>query len=315
MLTAERKSAMDFFEQTERVIDYIENNLFSVRYGAIAKITGIPAGLYQRVFNCVYGVTLAEYIRKRRITISGEWVLARRKPVTEIALDCGYETHSTFTRAFREHFGVPPTKLTADILNRKAYGRFFFREEESYTVMKGRKMMASIVKIDYEEDSEALLIGVSSRRYGVAGRALWDMFFSEGFDKKLFELNALQRADMDDYIGVGYMSDFSDENALGNEYIVGRYFSLNTPVPEGMTAKIIRKGTVAKARIKGANFEDILNSAYVLMEDMVKKNGYVLDYENFYWTEVYTCSRFCEPLEQGAREIICDWYMPCRKQV
>lgn len=171
--------------------------------------------------------------------------------------------------------------------------------------------MARIERIAYEQDGEALLIGVSSRDFGVAGRALWDAYFSGGYDQRLHALCAYQRPDMDDCIGVGYMSGFDGAASLGNEYIVGKYFIPGTPVPEGMTAKKIRAGMVAKAQIGGRNFDEILSGAYVLMEDMVCKNGYTLDYEGFYWTEVYTCSRFCEPLERGAEQIICDWYMPC----
>jgi len=50
------------------------------------------------------------------------------------------------------------------------------------------------------------------------------------------------------------------------------------------------------------------------MSDMVQKNGYELDYENFYWIEFYTVSRFCTPLETGNGQIICDWIMPCLKK-
>jgi AraC family transcriptional regulator len=43
------------------------------------------------------------------------------------------------------------------------------------------------------------------------------------------------------------------------------------------------------------------------------KNGYKLDYSNFYWSEGYTYERYCKPTDNGKEELILDWYMPCIK--
>ena len=57
---------------------------------------------------------------------------------------------------------------------------------------------------------------------------------------------------------------------------------MGTQVPNDLTSKIIPKSIIAKAQIKGKNFDDILNNAYILISETVQKNGYKLDYSDFY---------------------------------
>jgi AraC family transcriptional regulator len=307
---------MNCFEETELVISYIEDNINrDIDYNALSKMTGVPCGLYSRIFSYICGVSIAEYLRKRRLMFAAQKILKGDASIIQIALECGYESHSAFTRAFKEHFNIPPTGLTEGIYQNNYYNRFsFHKDDESYLVMKGRKVMAELVKIEYEEMSERFIIGVSKSDTGFGGRELWDYYFNNGIDKKLNELESYFCTDIDPYIGIGYARDFPDEHSLGDEYIVGKYFKPNTCVPNGLTSRIIPKSIIAKAQIKGKNFDDILNNAYVLINDMAQKNGYKLDYSDFYWSEVYTLERFCEPSEKGG-EIILDRFMPCTKEV
>ncbi|MDF2905234.1 MAG: helix-turn-helix domain protein [Herbinix sp.] len=306
---------MNYYEEIELVIDYIEKNINDVSMTDISRITGIPSGLYQRIFSYVCGVSISEYVRKRKITESAFKMLESRDGVIDIAIEYGYTSHSAFTRAFKEEFGVPPTGITSNILNNQSYRRFSFQDvDETYYVMKGRRIMADIVKIEYVEIEERLLIGIAKSKTGLGGHDLWKKYFESGFSEKLRELEEYQCDDMiEDYIGLGYATDFQDEKSLGNEYIVGRYFKLGTQVPENMISRIIPEGYVVKAQIRGKTLDDIINHSYILINDMVQKNGYRLDYHNFYWSEVYNYERYIKPSESGKGDLILDWYMPCMK--
>lgn len=312
---------MSCFDETELVVAYIEENLNGIDLDDISKMTGIPSGLYQRIFSYICGVSIAEYARKRRLMFAAQKILAGSINIIEIALEYGYESHSSFTRAVKEYFGVSPKSLTQEILQNNYYKRFSFqKDDESYLIMKGRKIMAELVKIEYEEMSERMIIGVSKRNEGTGanGRALWDVYFNKGVDKMLNELADFQCKDIEDYIGIGYARDFPDERSLGDEYIVGKYFTAATIMPDewvknGLVCRTIPRSIIAKAQIKGKSFDDILNNAYLLINDLSRKNGYRLDYTDFYWSEVYTWERYCEPSENGG-DIILDWYMPCVKE-
>lgn len=319
---------MNCFDEALQVINYIEKTIQenqdlgnhvtseNIDMSAIAKITGVPSGLYQRIFSYICGISITEYVRKRKLSLAACEILHNKSSVIQIAMKYGYESHSAFTRAFKEQFGVPPVGLTKEILDAGFYPPFSFQVgSESYYVMKGRRIMADIVKIEYEEMEERLLIGIAKSVVGGDAPQIWGRFFEEGYADKLNKLEMYECEDMkEDYIGLGYATDFPDDKSLGNEYIVGRYFKLGTPVPENMVSRIIPKGIIAKAQIKGKNLDDIIYNAYILIKDMCKKNGYKIDYNHFYWTEVYTIRRYVEPLEKGSSEIILDWFMPCIKE-
>jgi AraC family transcriptional regulator len=306
---------MHYDEEIEHVIDYIENNINNVDIAVIAKLTGIPAGLYQRIFSYLCGVSISEYIRKRRLTQAACKILQDSGTIIDIAMEYNYDSHSAFTRAVKEQFGVPPSLLTKEIFKTRAYKRSSCLEyNETYYVMKGRKVMAELVKIEYVNMEERMLIGISKSDLGVSEHELWNVYFNHGYSKILEELVDYQCDDIiEDYIGIGYSSNFKDDISLGNEYIVGAYFKPGTPVPENMISKIIPKATIAKAQVKGKNINDIIYNSYLLINDMVQKNGYILDYNNFYWSEVYTCERYGNLANDGENELILDWYIPCLK--
>jgi AraC family transcriptional regulator len=304
---------MEVLNQTQKVIDLLEEDIKNVDYSKIAKLTGIPIGLYQRIFTYICNISLSSYVRRRRLTLSAEMLLRKEESITQVAMEWGYENSSAFTRAFKEQFTVPPACITREIYLKHATFPLSMTNRDTYYVLEGKRVMADIKRLEYEETEDVLLIGISSRDYKVTTKELWGIFWEQGFDKVLHELRD-NYIGMEDCIGLGYMTDFADDTGLGKMYIVGKYFKVGTPIPKGMTGKIIKGGTIAKAQIAAKSLDEIINNAYILISSMVQKNGYSLLYDDFYWLEFYTVSRFCEPLEQGADELILDFHMPCMKQ-
>lgn len=302
---------MEILNKTQIVIDLIESNMLEVNYETIAKVTGIPIGLYQRIFTYICDISLAAYIRKRKLTIAAKMILLDKRNITDIAFDCGYENSSSFTRAFKELFLVPPAMITEEIYREQAYQPISLTDNDTYYVLKGRKIMADIVKLEYEVTEDKLLIGVCNKDHGVITNELWNVFFGQQFDKKLAELEEKQIG-MEDCIGLGYMTDFISDTGLGDTYIIGKYFKVGTPIPAGMTGRIIKGGMIVRAQVRGKNLDDIINNSYILISSMVEKNGYKID-SDFYWVENYTVSRYCDAVERGDKQVILDWEMPCRK--
>ncbi|AZS16284.1 helix-turn-helix domain-containing protein [Paenibacillus lutimineralis] len=303
---------MEVIDKTQQVIDSLEADIMNVDYEKIAQLTGIPLGLYQRIFTYLCNISLTGYVRKRKLTRSAEMLLSESKSVTEVALECGYESNSSFSRAFKELFSVSPATISRDLYEENAFHPLSFINTDTYYVLKGRRIMANLEKLEYVNTDDMLLIGISNNDYGVTTHELWQVFWEQGFDKKLAELEENQIG-MEDCIGVGYMTDFANESGLGDTYIVGKYFKPGTPVPDGMTGRTIKSGMIAKAQISATSLDEIISNAYILISDMVQKNGYTLDYDSFYWLEFYTVSRFCDAMESGAERVILDWHMPCRK--
>ena len=69
-----------------------------------------PYQLHRR-FQRTTGETLAKFVERVRMGEAGYSVVAYDESMLELALRCGYESHETFTRAFRRHYGVAPTQF------------------------------------------------------------------------------------------------------------------------------------------------------------------------------------------------------------
>ena len=64
---------------------------------------------FHRVFRGLVGESVMEHIRRLRLERAASRLAAGGKNILGIALDAGYETHESFTRAFQAMFGEPPS--------------------------------------------------------------------------------------------------------------------------------------------------------------------------------------------------------------
>jgi AraC-like DNA-binding protein len=74
---------------------------------ALAAECGASLRTLQRLFADEAGLTIEAWRQKARLAHAAA-MLARRAPVTEAALDSGYDSVSAFIHAFRRQFGVTP---------------------------------------------------------------------------------------------------------------------------------------------------------------------------------------------------------------
>lgn len=61
-----------------------------------------------RAFRSVYGMTIFEYVRSRRMEEAQRMLRAGKLSVTEIAFEVGYEYSCNFSVAYKRHYGVTP---------------------------------------------------------------------------------------------------------------------------------------------------------------------------------------------------------------
>lgn len=100
---------MEWVERMTATIDYIENHLTDdIMYDEVAKISCCSMHQFGRVFSYVVGVSLSEYIRRRRLTLAALDLQSSNKKVIDIAIKYGYNSPDAFTRAFVGMHGVTP---------------------------------------------------------------------------------------------------------------------------------------------------------------------------------------------------------------
>ncbi|WP_249898509.1 helix-turn-helix domain-containing protein [Paenibacillus sp. PK3_47] len=99
---------MGYIDDFQETIDYIEENLTGrISIEECAKNSGFSKFHFHRLFGIHLGVTFMEYVRKRRLAYAMLDVIKGRR-ILDIALDYGYSSERTFSRAFQQEFGQLP---------------------------------------------------------------------------------------------------------------------------------------------------------------------------------------------------------------
>ena len=114
--------SMDWLFKLSNAIDYIEANLDSeISYDEAAKIACCSTYYFQRMFIYIAGIPLSEYIRRRRMTQAAFELQRTDKRVLDIALKYGYNSPTSFNRAFQNIHGIAPAAAKNIGCNLNAY--------------------------------------------------------------------------------------------------------------------------------------------------------------------------------------------------
>jgi AraC-like DNA-binding protein len=76
----------------------------------LARRAGQSPYHFLRTFKAVTGVTPHQWLLRARLREAARRLATSHAPVTEIALDVGFEDLSNFIRTFRAEFGVSPRR-------------------------------------------------------------------------------------------------------------------------------------------------------------------------------------------------------------
>ncbi len=102
---------MTIYEHIQKSVDYIENNLDScLSYSEAAIEAGMSVRSFYSMFWAVTGFTYKNYVRKRRLCESMKKLSDTKKSILEIALISEYESHESYTRAFKKEFKMTPSQ-------------------------------------------------------------------------------------------------------------------------------------------------------------------------------------------------------------
>ena len=73
---------MDWIQRVQQAVDYIEENITEkIDYEEVAKRAYSSTFHFQKVFGIICGVTMGEYIRRRKLTLAGSDLLNKKAKV------------------------------------------------------------------------------------------------------------------------------------------------------------------------------------------------------------------------------------------
>ena len=96
----------------EKALWYIEAHLTQdISLGDIAADCGVSRHHLLRAFAAGTGSSVMRYVRGRRLSQAAERLVNGANDILEVAIDAGYNSHESFTRAFGEQFGATPAQV------------------------------------------------------------------------------------------------------------------------------------------------------------------------------------------------------------
>ncbi|MBO5401770.1 MAG: AraC family transcriptional regulator [Clostridia bacterium] len=149
---------MDWIIGLQNAIDYIEDNLTDdIDYEKVAEQSFSSSYHFQRVFSILFGYTVGEYVRNRRLSQAGAELAARDIKVIDVALKYGYESPDSFSKAFQRFHGILPSQARQNGKKLKSFSRL---------VLKFSLEGGSTMNYRIEEKDELILTGYKRRFTG-----------------------------------------------------------------------------------------------------------------------------------------------------
>jgi len=295
---------LNAFERMNEVIDYIEDNIAGeIDYVKAAEIACCPKNQFQRFFSYITDMSLSEYIRRRRLTLCAFDLQKNKSKVIDIALKYGYDSHTSFTRAFRDFHGISPSKARNKGVVFNIYPKLTFQPQNLNKQRSGNKV-AVLGKIEFIKLPAVRMIGKKVINGGGENPV-------PGLWQKCFEENTLDVLEYNmpvvEYY-IGWMGEYDNETGKFT-YIAGMLMPAGTPVPDGFDYRDLPPCLVGNGYINGdfAN-GDVFRHSHELTVGGIVENGYAPDYSYGWSAEAYA-----KDLSFEAEEGTINYFCPCKK--
>jgi len=152
---------MDQFQQLNRAMRYIEAHLAEeIDFQQVAQLAGCSEYHFRRLFSFLAGMTLGEYIRRRRLSQAAVELRQSSSRVIDLAVTYGYASADAFARAFYKLHGVMPSDARREGVVLKAVPPMTFQltvqgaEDMDYRIVeKGAFQIVGLkkrVRLQYE---------------------------------------------------------------------------------------------------------------------------------------------------------------------
>ena len=257
---------MDWIEKMNMAIDYIEAHITDrLNTADIARVAGCSTYHFQRMFACMTGISLSEYIRRRRMSLAATDVKSGDMKIIDVALKYGYQSPTAFNRAFQSVHGVAPSLIKLDGVVVKSYPPLSFQ-----MVVKG------IRSLDFRvEKKEAFrVVGISvfldgdMEHMSEPVEQLWRIAEANGTTQKLKGLMAGEPAGLLEVM-------IPDDNIEEWRYLVS--VATNELVDESLEEYVVDAYTWAIFRDEGRTIEEVQDLGNRVISEWLPTSGYEYD--------------------------------------
>jgi AraC family transcriptional regulator len=175
---------MDILAPINDALDYIEQNLTGpIDLDMAARKAYCSANQFQRMFSYLTGITVHEYIRRRRMTLAALELKITNVKIIDLSIKYNYESADAFSRSFRKLHGVSPSTARMPNIQLSYYPRITI----SLQILGDSKLKFKIVE---RESIEFIGKGimVTMENVGELASKFWNECF---FDNSIHNLQSI----------------------------------------------------------------------------------------------------------------------------
>lgn len=172
---------MDFISSINEALKYIEKNITEdLSPEEISKHIYLSSFHFQKIFSLLTGMSLGEYIRNRRLSLSALELCQGDVKVIDVAYKYGYETPESFSKAFTRFHGVTPNSAKREGATLKSFAPLIIKIK-----LEGGHFM------DYRiEKKEAFEVLAMTRTFNQETSMqeipkFWAEFMAKGYNEKV----------------------------------------------------------------------------------------------------------------------------------
>lgn len=168
---------MEWIQSINKAVEYMETHLTEdIHCEDAARHVHISVFHFQRTFNLLTGMSVGEYIRKRRLSLAGEELTKQDTKVIDVALKYGYDSPESFSKAFTRFHGITPSQVKKG------------KELKSFNKLAVKISVEGGTVMDYriEKKEEFRLLVYSKMFTGESCEKGIPAFWDEYFEKEIY---------------------------------------------------------------------------------------------------------------------------------
>ena len=150
-----------YTERIDRVIDHIRGSMDrAIKLEELASVACFSEFHFHRIFRAVTGETLNSFTNRLRLEKAARLLRYSEQSLTDIALECGFSSSATFSRAFKDGYGAAPSQFrkSGEIKDSKICKELF--DESEYILPMSydeKKAMFPVRLVDFSERQVAYI--------------------------------------------------------------------------------------------------------------------------------------------------------------
>lgn len=215
MLGMKGEVNMEWVDKMNAALDYIEDNLTeNIDFEEVARRACCSSYNFQRMFSFITDISLAEYIRRRRMSAAALDLQKSDAKVIEVAMKYGYESPISFSRAFSKVHGITPKEAKKSGAALKIYPKISFQISIKGEIPMNYRIETKPAFDVFGIETVASLSG--NKKY-ISPAQLWQKSHRNGDYEKLFEASG----DLPDFLPQNLCKIHGVENyrkTFGNTY-------------------------------------------------------------------------------------------------